>query len=58
MIERRGSCLAFGTRQLGQGTMAAIEYLKENAQTLEEIVEEVKKASLLPTCAVKQKKSA
>ena len=58
VIERRGSWLAFGTQQLGQGTMAAIEYLKENAQTLEEIVEVVKKAPLLPACAAKQKKSA
>ena len=56
VVERRGSWLAFGSRQLGQGALAAIEYLKEHAEVLEEMIEAVKNAPLLPVSAVRTKK--
>jgi hypothetical protein len=43
-VERRGSWLAFGSEQLGQGSLAAIEYLKEHPETLDRIIEAVKLA--------------
>jgi hypothetical protein len=47
VVERRGSWLAFGAEQLGQGALAAIEYLKERPEVLERIIEAVKSAPLL-----------
>ena len=58
VVERRGSWLAFGTQQLGQGTLAAIEYLKANGQMLEQIAEAVKTAPLLPVAARTKKTAA
>jgi recombination protein RecA len=57
VVERRGSWLAFGTEQLGQGTLAAIEYLKEHAEVMERIIEAVKATPLLPA-ALKGRKPA
>jgi recombination protein RecA len=51
VVERRGSWLAFGAEQLGQGALAAIEYLKEHPEVLECIIEAVKSAPLLPVSA-------
>ena len=58
VVERRGSWLAFGTEQLGQGALAAIEYLKERPEVLERIVEAVKSAPLLPPAAKAKKGTA
>jgi recombination protein RecA len=55
VVERRGSWLAFGTEQLGQGTLAAIEYLKERPEVLERIIEAVKSAPLLPVSSKAKK---
>ena len=42
IVEKRGSWLAYGDRQLAQGSLAAIDYLKEHPEIAEEIVEKVK----------------
>ena len=42
VVEKRGSWLAYGERQLAQGSFAAIDYLKEHPEIAEEIVEKVK----------------
>ena len=42
IVEKRGSWLSYGTEQLAQGTLAAIEFLKSNPEILEEITEKVK----------------
>ena len=42
IVEKRGSWLSYGTEQLAQGTLAAIEFLKSNPEILEEIIEKVK----------------
>ena len=55
VVERRGSWLAFGAEQLGQGALAAIEYLKEHPEVLERIVEAVK-SSPMPPVSAKAKK--
>ena len=44
VVEKRGSWLAYGERQLAQGSLAAIGYLKENPELAEEIAERVKAA--------------
>ena len=58
VVERRGSWLAFGAEQLGQGALAAIEYLKEHPEVLERIIEAVKSAPLLPVSAKGKKGGA
>ena len=45
VVEKRGSWLSFGDAQLGQGTLATIDYLKEHGDIAEKIAEEVKKAA-------------
>ena len=45
IVEKRGSWLAYGERQLAQGSLAAIEYLKANAAVADEIAEKVKAAA-------------
>ena len=45
IVEKRGSWLAYGERQLAQGTLAAIDYLKANAAVADEIAEKVKAAA-------------
>ena len=55
VVERRGSWLAFGTEQLGQGALAVIEYLKEHPEVLERIIEAVKSAPLLPVSSKAKK---
>ena len=45
IVERRGSWLAYGERQLAQGQLAAIEFLKENPELAEEIAARVRAAA-------------
>ena len=45
VVEKRGSWLAYGERQLAQGQLAAIDYLKEHPEIAEEIVDKVKAAA-------------
>ncbi len=44
VVERRGSWLSFNGSQLGQGQMAAMEYLKAHPEVTAQIVEKVKAA--------------
>ena len=48
IVEKRGSWLAFGDRQLGQGTLAAIEFLKANPELRDEIAARVKESPAVP----------
>ncbi len=48
VVEKRGSWIAYGSVQLGQGSMATIQYLKDHPETAAEIVEKVKVAPLVP----------
>jgi recombination protein RecA len=48
ICEKRGSWIAYGTEQLGQGTLATIEFLKSHPDTVAEIVEKVKVTPLAP----------
>ena len=45
IVEKRGSWFAYGDTQIAQGSLAAIEFLKEHGDVAERIVEEVKKAA-------------
>ena len=42
IVEKRGSWLAYGDRQLAQGSLAAMDYLKEHPEIADEIVARVK----------------
>ena len=53
IVEKRGSWLSYGTEQLAQGTLGAIEFLKSNPEILEEIIEKVK---MTPVLAAAKKK--
>ena len=55
IVEKRGSWLSYGTDQLGQGSLATIEFLKSNPEVTAEIVEKVKATPLLPGGAVKKR---
>jgi len=44
IIEKRGSWFAYGDLQMAQGQLAAIDYLKENPDVADKIVEAVKAA--------------
>ena len=57
VVEKRGSWLAFGDKQLAQGQLAAIEYLKANPAIADEIIEKVKVTQIDPAKA-KVKKAA
>ena len=54
VVEKRGSWISYGTEQLGQGTMATMEFLKSHPEVTAEIVEKVKTAPLLPGGARKK----
>ncbi len=58
IVEKRGSWLAYGDKQLAQGSLAAIAYLKENPSLTEEIVAKVKTTPVSPTAKGKEKKAA
>ena len=45
IVEKRGSWFAYKYVQLAQGSLAAIEYLKEHGDIAEKIIEEVKAAA-------------
>ena len=47
VVEKRGSWVSYGTEQLGQGSMATIEFLKTHPEVTAEIVEKVKTTPLL-----------
>ena len=47
IVEKRGSWLSYGTEQLAQGTLGAIEFLKSNPEILEEIIGKVKTTPVL-----------
>ena len=55
VVEKRGSWIAFGQEQLGQGTLAAISYLREHPGTVERIVDGIRAA---PAPAARCRKSA
>ena len=48
ICEKRGSWIAYGSIQLGQGSVAATEHLRQNTELTEEIVNKVKAAPSLP----------
>ena len=48
VVEKRGSWVSYGTEQLGQGSMATIEFLKAHPEVTAEIVEKVKATPVLP----------
>ena len=48
VVEKRGSWVSYGTEQLGQGSMATIEFLKTHPEVTAEIVEKVKTTPILP----------
>ena len=48
VVEKRGSWISYGTEQLGQGSMATIEFLKTHPEVTAEIVEKVKSTPVLP----------
>ena len=54
VVEKRGSWISYGTEQLGQGSMATIEFLKSHPDVTAEIVEKVKTTPLLPGGARKK----
>ena len=45
IVEKRGSWFAYRDMQIAQGSLAAIDYLKEHEDVAEKIIEEVKKAA-------------
>ena len=49
VVEKRGSWISYGTEQLGQGSMATIEFLKTHPEVTAEIVEKVKATPVLPS---------
>jgi len=55
VVEKRGSWFAFGDIQIAQGSLAAIDYLKEHADVADRIVEQVK---VTPLVAVTKGKKA
>jgi recombination protein RecA len=49
VVTKRGSWLSFGTEQIGQGALAATEYLRQNPAIVQQIVEKIK--ATVPTAA-------
>ena len=49
VVEKRGSWVSYGTEQLGQGSMATIEFLKNHPEVTAEIVEKIKTAPVQPS---------
>ena len=54
VVEKRGSWISYGTEQLGQGSMATMEFLKAHPEVTAEIVEKVKVTPLLQSSARKK----
>ncbi|MBO6168065.1 MAG: recombinase RecA [Kiritimatiellae bacterium] len=49
ICEKRGSWIGFGDNQLAQGSLATIEYLKQNPEVTQQIVELVKTTPVNPS---------
>ena len=58
IVEKRGSWLSFGDEQLAQGSLAAIEHLRNNPATAEKIAELVRNAPQQQPASARQKRSA
>ena len=58
IIEKRGAWLAFGEVQLGQGTLAAIEYLRREPDLTRQIVELIKVTRVDPEKVKAKRKAA
>ena len=58
IVEKRGSWLAFGADQLGQGSLAAIAWLKDHPEVTEEIVSRIREAPAAPVVKTQQRKAA
>ena len=54
IVEKRGSWIAYGTEQLGQGSIATIQFLKDHPDVVAEIVEKVKVTPVNPALAKKR----
>ncbi len=55
IVEKRGSWLSFGDRQLAQGSLGAIEYLKAHPEVAEAIVAEIKACPTTPVVSKPRK---
>jgi len=55
ICEKRGSWIAYGSMQLGQGTLAALAYLKEHPETVAELVEKIKVTPVDPELVAKKR---
>ena len=58
VVEKRGSWLAFGDVQLGQGALASVDYLKAHADVTARLVEAVTAAPPAAAGAAKARKAA
>ena len=54
LVEKRGSWLAYGTDQLGQGSLAAIDFLRENPEITQRLVEQIRVTPPQPTAKTKK----
>ena len=54
IVEKRGSWIAYGTEQLGQGTIATTQFLKDHPEVVAEIVEKVKTTPVNPALLKKR----
>jgi len=41
-VTKRGSCLSFGSEQIGQGSIAATEFLRGHPEIVEQIIEKIR----------------
>ena len=55
IVEKRGSWIAYGAEQLGQGTLAAMQFLKDHPDVTAKIVEQVKATPLAIGGGVKKR---
>jgi recombination protein RecA len=55
IVEKRGSWISYGTEQLGQGSMATIEFLRTHPEVTEEIVEKVKTTPIVSSSGARKK---
>ena len=54
IVEKRGSWLSYADKQLAQGSLATIDYLKANPEIAQEIVDRVKATPIDPALAKKK----
>ena len=54
ILEKRGSWIGYGDMQLGQGSLATIDYLREHPEVTAKIVEQVKAAPAVAATAKKK----